>query len=725
MVNRSPNRSVTVAVDPGIRDDRAIDVGIFGKFNEHLGSAIYPGVFEDYVHNGSFEVWNTVEEAPHEGLAFPETPEHEALAYPWEPLERRGDVAFAQEVGGEHGRRRDDELDHGAEVPDHRGPTPAGITEPRFQRVEVAGEGGIAQRVALPDFRTDGFDVSISVRGEGIERCRVALLEPGDGQALATATVPVTGEWERHEVRLTLNTDSSERYRDSRYGRYRLAVTASGEGTFDLDWATLLPEDAVEGKFNPTTIEYLREYDVTNVRWPGGNYASQYRWRDGVGPIEDRPVVPIVNWGGLEPNYLGTNEWLRFCELAGIEPYITVPFWSETGPEEAAAWVEYVNGSTDTEMGALRAEHGYPEPWDVTYWGIGNEVWGDFQVGNTDARSYAEEYAAYHDAMRAVDSDIRLDASAVDPWLTTVHDGSYEEPRVGDPPVWNELLFEHAPDELEGIDVHRYTWGILDDGEDREAWLEDHDEDPVGYNEILVNFPAAWTRVFADLRELAAEHGYDDLRITAGEWALAPGVEDDWPAASIDTMAGAAYAARTFQTFVRHGEAIRVGHWTDYSLYAHPDPDHNHPPHPGAHVQKAFADPLLESDSEWHPVETMVQDSPTRAHPAMGISTLDACDVELVDAVTLVEGGDGSELVTWLVNGSLRESVAVDLEFSDLDVTEAAVTRFRGVEGDPFATHDWDSDGFEKETFTVTVSAGTTTVDLPPAGVAVLEITPE
>ncbi|MFB6201698.1 MAG: hypothetical protein ABEI98_06775 [Halorhabdus sp.] len=722
MVDSQRERSVSVTIDPASETDWTLNTGIFGKFNEHLGSAIYPGVFEDYVHNGSFEVWNTVEEGPHEGVAVPETPAHDGVAYPWEPIDTAGAVSFTQAVGGEHGRRRDDDLDYGTEVPDHRGPNPAGITDPRFQRIELAGEGGVAQRVALPDFRTDGFDVSISVRGAGVDDCTISLTDL-EGKTLAATTVSVTDGWERHEVRLTLDTESPERYRDSRYGEYRLTFTAGGNGHLDLDWAMLMPEDVVEGKFNPTTIEYLRENDVTTVRWPGGNYASQYRWRDGIGPIEDRPVVPIVNWGGLEPNYLGTNEWLRFCELADVEPYLTVPFWSATGPEEAAAWVEYVNGSTDTEMGALRAEHGHPEPYDVTYWGIGNEVWGDFQVGHTDAVSYAETYPAYHDAMRAVDPDIRLDASAMDPWLTTVHDGSEENPQVGERPVWNDLLFEGAPGDLEGIDVHRYTWGILADGEDRETWLDEHDEDPVGYNEILVNFPAAWTREFDALRERAAEHGYPDLRITAGEWALSPGVEDDWPAATVDTMAGAAYAARSFQTFVHHGGAIRLAHWTDYSLYAHPDPERNGPPHPGAHVQQALADPLLETDADWHRVDTAVTDSPTRPHPAMGVSTLDTADVELVDAVTLgANTTEGRQLQTWLVNGSLRESADAVLSYP-VETAQLDVTRFAGPDGDPFVSHTWDQDGFERESFSVKLSGGTATIVLPPAGVAIVAVT--
>lgn len=111
----------------------------------------------------------------------------------------------------------------------------------------------------------------------------------------------------------------------------------------------------------------------------------------------------------------------------------------------------------------------------------------------------------------------------------------------------------------------------------------------------------------------------------------------------------------------------------------------------------------------------------------MGVSTLETDDVELVDAVTLGASTDAGEtLVTWLVNGSLRESVTVDLEYGEsIDADSAEVTRFAGADGDPFATHGWDADGFECEEFTATLPDGSTTVDLPPAGVAVVELTAE
>jgi len=735
-----PEREPAVRVHADRASDWTLDPNIFGRFSEHLGSVMYPGVFEDYLKNGSFEVWHESGSARNSGIVFPEVSAYEDVAYPWEPVENAGEVALDQRAGGVHGRAEAPALEAGVGVPESFELEPAGVTEPRYQRITLAesASGGVGQRVALPDFRTDGFDVTLSVRGEGVEECTVALTPVSDGEdSLGRATVPVTDEWERHEVRVDLDEQSPDRYRDSRYGAYRLTVTASGDGHLDLDWATLIPEDAVEGKFNPTTIDLLQEYDVTNVRWPGGNYASQYRWRDGVGPIDERPVKPIVNWSGLEPNYLGTNEFLRFCELADVEPYLTVPFWEGTGPEEAAAWVEYCNGDPEeTELGALRAEHGHPEPWDVKWWGVGNEVWGWFQVGGTDAASYAEEYEAYHEAMRAVDPDVELDASAIGLGDTKYHDGSRDEDeynRPGELPVWNDILLEQAGETIEGFDVHHYVWGIgrvPDEEAKRAAWLEENDEDPVGYNEVLVNYPEVWERLLVDLRETAAEHGVDDLRVTAGEWALSPAVDDDWPEAKLGTMAYAAFAARMFQAFVRQGDAVQLGHWTEFTLFPYPDPNENLPPNPGAHVQKALADPILESDADWYRVETTVRDSPTRQFPQTGLWTPAADDVSLVDAVTVgTDAASGRELLTLVVNGSLDDPVETSVTFGpDLAETSVEVTTFEGADGDPFAVHrNWD----ERDGFTVTDSErvldddGTVPLSLPPGSVALVSLSVE
>lgn len=112
-------------------------------------------------------------------------------------------------------------------------------------------------------------------------------------------------------------------------------------------------------------------------------------------------------WGGAEPNHVGTDEWLAFCEMTGCEPLICINAGNGT-PEEAAQWVEYCNGGSDTEYGKLRAKNGHPEPYGVRYWEIGNELWGDWQIGHCTAEEYADRYTRFYDAMRAADPGIEF-----------------------------------------------------------------------------------------------------------------------------------------------------------------------------------------------------------------------------------------------------------------------------------------------------------------------------
>jgi alpha-N-arabinofuranosidase len=722
---------VRIAIDPDRVSEWAVDTNLFGRFAEHIGGALYPGVFENYVLNGTFDVWN--ESAGSAGPPF-DVDTHEGIAYPWEPAGEGAD--FEQRVGGVRGRGAADALREGVEVPERKRPDPPDVTDSRYQRVALDGSdgaGGVRQRLALPDRRTASFEVALSVRGDPAE-CTVAL--DADGETLAAETVPVGSEWARHEVTLTLDDESPERYADDSYGEVALTLTTEGEGRLDLDWVTLVPGDAIEGKFNPETVERLREANVTTLRWPGGNYASQYRWRDGVGPVAERPVTPVANWGGLDQNYLGTNEWLRFCELVDAEPYLTVPVWSPAGPDEAADWVEYCNGDPEeTEMGALRAEHGYSEPWDVTYWGVGNEVWGSWQIGRTDADDYAERYREYHDAMRAADPSIEVDACGIDPWFSLVHDGTRESVTLpaegGDPPVWNDRLFAGAADRIEGVDVHRYTEGISghtsDDGA-RQAWLDRNDETPRGYAEVLVNDPGSWDAMFEAVRASAADHGIEDPRITFGEWGLRSGeVEEGWPRASRGTMAHAVYVARAFQALLRNGRDVRLAHWTEFSGYVHPSPYGGDGRHPGAEIARRIAAPVLATDADWHLIETAVSGAPVRERPATGVSIPEGT-VPLVDAVSVgASEGDRADprRLTVVTNGSLARSATVEIEDggADSDPDGAEVTLFAPADGDPFATGEGADSGAETETFVVAGDAtGPIEVTLPPASVALVSV---
>ena len=128
--------------------------------------------------------------------------------------------------------------------------------------------------------------------------------------------------------------------------------------------------------FRDDVIGALKDMQIPLLRWPGGCFADTYHWKDGIGPREERPSIVNVHWGGVtEDNSFGTHEFLDFCDLIEAEPYINLNVGSGT-VQEASEWVEYVTSSNLSPMTELRKKNGRDKPWDVKYWGIGNENWG-------------------------------------------------------------------------------------------------------------------------------------------------------------------------------------------------------------------------------------------------------------------------------------------------------------------------------------------------------------
>ncbi|MEU8661446.1 alpha-N-arabinofuranosidase [Actinoplanes philippinensis] len=140
-------------------------------------------------------------------------------------------------------------------------------------------------------------------------------------------------------------------------------------------------------------VEALRALDIPNLRWPGGCFADEYHWRDGIGPRAERPVMVNTHWGGVEENnHFGTHEFMALCELLGAEPYISGNVGSGT-VREMSEWVEYLTRDGDSPMARLRKTNGRDAPWPVRFWGLGNEAWGC--GGNMTAQQYATEARRY------------------------------------------------------------------------------------------------------------------------------------------------------------------------------------------------------------------------------------------------------------------------------------------------------------------------------------------
>ena len=129
-----------------------------------------------------------------------------------------------------------------------------------------------------------------------------------------------------------------------------------------------------EGGIRLDVVEALRALDIPNLRWPGGCFADEYHWMDGIGPRERRPTMVNTHWGGVtENNHFGTHEFLDLCEQLGCEPYICGNVGSGT-VQEMQQWVEYLTFDGVSPMAELRRRNGREEPWPVKFWGVGNEI---------------------------------------------------------------------------------------------------------------------------------------------------------------------------------------------------------------------------------------------------------------------------------------------------------------------------------------------------------------
>ena len=137
--------------------------------------------------------------------------------------------------------------------------------------------------------------------------------------------------------------------------------------------------------FRTDVLDAVRALQLPILRWPGGNFVSGYHWIDGVGPVDKRPRKTELAWLTEESNHFGTDEFIQYCRTLKTEPYICVNMGTGT-LDEAQAWVEYCNGTGNTYWANLRRQNGHAEPYGVKYWGLGNEMYGRWQIGILDAR---------------------------------------------------------------------------------------------------------------------------------------------------------------------------------------------------------------------------------------------------------------------------------------------------------------------------------------------------
>ena len=298
-------------------------------------------------------------------------------------------------------------------------------------------EAGIRQGIYLPVHRELEYTGSLFASSmEGPVRLMVSFRRRNDPDTILTSAyvqVPDGGKWTKLPFRLSLPAGAVKSHE-----LVDFAVSITGDKRISLDMIRLFPADAVEGYFDPEVIKAAKEMNFSLIRW-GGNFMSTYHWEDGVGPQDKRPTLLDRAWGGMEYNDFGTDEFMSLCRLVGAQPMICMNLGSGT-KEEARKWVEYVNGAPATPQGARRAANGHRDPYPPTIWELGNELWGDDQVGWQTPTSNAARYLEFYPVVR----------KQALPGATLVSCG----PGADFTPAWTEALIKQAGKDMSYLSIH-------------------------------------------------------------------------------------------------------------------------------------------------------------------------------------------------------------------------------------------------------------------------------
>ncbi len=290
--------------------------------------------------------------------------------------------------------------------------------------------------------------------------------------------------------------------------------------------------------YRTDVLEALKVLKIPVLRWPGGCFADEYHWMDGIGPRASRPKLVNTHWGGtVEDNSFGTHEFLNLCEMLGAEPYVSVNVGSGT-VQETAQWVEYMTSEGDSPMANLRRQNGREKAWKVKYLGIGNENWGC--GGNMRPEYYADLYRRYATYARNYDGN-RLFKVAVGP--------------SADDYNWMKVVMEIAGRRMNGISLHYYTVNEWN----RKGSATQFDKD--GYYSIM-----AKTRYMEEMlqKHIAIMDQYDPQKRVAlmvDEWGTWWDEEPGTVRGHLyqqNTMRDAMVAALNFDIFHKYTERVKM-----------------------------------------------------------------------------------------------------------------------------------------------------------------------
>jgi alpha-N-arabinofuranosidase len=197
--------------------------------------------------------------------------------------------------------------------------------------------------------------------------------------------------------------------------------------------------------YRKDVLQAVKGLNIGLLRWPGGNFSSNYHWQDGIGPRDQRPPRLEMAWGTIESNRFGTHEFLQYAEMLGTEPYICANLGTGSWLE-AQQWVEYCNFAGDTGITRQRKQNGRATPWKVTYWGLGNEMDGPWQMGHRSADDYGKFALEAAKLMKWTDASVKLIAAGSSNYGSGVD-------WIG----WNRTVLDYLKRYVDYISLHLYV----------------------------------------------------------------------------------------------------------------------------------------------------------------------------------------------------------------------------------------------------------------------------
>lgn len=594
----------TINVDAAKVEIDPIPRTIFGTFLEPIGNSTYNGLWAEILENPSFEagLWSPSRTAD----MLRERPELRrssdvAIPLPWEPLDPSQGNRYEIHYGD------------------------AANSWQSLRVFGVPGQPtGIKQRVYLPIHRTREYTGSFYARHlSGDSGVTIELRVRDSHEVLASQQIAVTGtSWQKHSFSLTVPEGRLHRLDPADF-----AVIVAGDGRVDLDQFSLMPVDAIDG-LDPDEVALAKEMHTPLVRF-GGNFTSSYHWKDGVGPRDKRVNMLNNSWGIPEYNTFGTDEFLDFCKRIGAEPQVALNEGSGT-PEEAAEWAKYIDEHWSKHSGLL--------------WELGNELWGNWNLGYPTRGELAARTLAYSKAIRAVDPTARLIATGADPEVFT---------------SWNAIQLTNPPGAFDYLSTHF----VVGTGE---VELKSPPDDFV--TEAALALPVELgRRVRQAQNQINATPGYGGkAHIAFTEWLF---IGERTNAPSFSNMGGALDAAGFLNMLLRNADVVPIsdmtgimefgGIWKKRSQVYGTPAYYAFRMYAGADVAKTVS---VTADSGLYSVQHGVRRLP---------------DIESVPYLDVTAGlsADGKSLTLFCVNRSVTTDIPAEVRLHDFSAARKANVR--------------------------------------------------